>query len=156
MNDDQTVLDAEAPSVPDGFMERLQAIRSTFHLKWNRRAVMVKKGHYDAEGRAYPPVYEGRWEVWDTPETSPAYKILVVRNVDNSFQPLSDRLLQRLQKINPENHGGDLNKLFEALTEDPETRHLVHEREGDDFLEAVAEWAYWVQLPKQRVLADIN
>lgn len=149
-------LDSQAPSIPEGFLDRLREVRSSFYVKWNRQAVIEKKGRYDAAGRRVPPVFGGRWEIWDQPETSEAYKLMVVRGPGEEYRPLSGALIQRLQRLNPEHYDGDLNKLWAAVTEDEELRAQAHERDGDEFLEAVAEWAYWCQLPKQRVIADIE
>lgn len=44
-------------------VERLRRLDPRFDIRWEPRAVMVRRGSYDAQGKLTASTYDGRWEV---------------------------------------------------------------------------------------------
>jgi hypothetical protein len=47
----------------DPVEQSLRLLDDALRIEWEPRAVMVKRGGYDARGKVINPVYDGRWKV---------------------------------------------------------------------------------------------
>lgn len=138
--------------VPEGVLIDLKAIRPTFHFRWNERAALVTTGRYDATGAVRNPEYEGRWELWDTDPENTDYMVMRIQHPDGSFRHPGQWLVDRMRFMNPERWAGDVHKMLEELIDAPEVlREAGTERDQDDLIEMVGNWAEWVYAPKEQV-----
>jgi len=134
---------------PAHITEGLQSIRSGFNLRWNVRAVLIKTGSYDVNGKAREAEYEPRWELWDVDPDGQEYMVMRLQNPDGSFRPPGDWLVQHIWKIHPGRYGGSVEKMLKALMEEPEVlREIGTMKDSDDAIDAAANWAAWTQTPK--------
>jgi hypothetical protein len=121
--------------VPEHIAEGLRNIREGIHLRWNPKAVLVKKGDIDASGKVRDPGYDPRFELWDTDPEGGEYIIMRLQNIDGSFRPPGEWLLDVVRKTNPERFDGDVDKLIKAMVEEPELfREIGTQRDSDDFI----------------------
>jgi hypothetical protein len=135
--------------VPDYVVEGLTNIREGLHLRWNPRAVMVKEGKYDAQGKLVDPTFDPRWELWDTDPNGKEYRVMRLQLPDGSFRPPGQWLIDRIWKLHPARYNNDVHKMARELIDDPELfREIGTKKDSDDAIEAAANWAQWVATPK--------
>ena len=133
---------------PAHIVESLRNIRPGFDLRWNPRAVMVAPGSYDVLGGLTPPVYDPRWELWDTNPYGEDYMVMRLQNEDGSFRPPGEWLVQHVWRVDPARYGGDLNRLMDAVEAEADKMRDLAEKDWDDLAEAAAKWCVWVGTPK--------
>ena len=134
---------------PEHIQQGLANIREGMHLRWNRKAVLLKAGITDAIGKVIDPEYDPRWEVWDTSPEGEEYMVMRVQEMDGSFRPPGEWLVHSIGKCNPERYGGDVQAMLDALVEEPDAlREIGTKKDSDDLIEAVAKWCQYVVTPK--------
>jgi hypothetical protein len=133
---------------PQEIVDALHGIRSTFELRWNPRAKRVKPGMIGALGGVVPAEFEGRWELWDNPDTAPEHLIMVLRTPEDEFKPPGQWLVDLMNALNPARFGGDVAKVVQFHAENPNLlRELVHDQDLDNLLDDVGdECAWYLQL----------
>lgn len=136
--------------VPQEVLEDLQTIRQDFELRWNPTAVLNRAGSFDAEGNPKAqPIYEPRFELWDRDPQGRHYMVMRVQEPDGSFRFPDQRMVDHLKMVNPERYGGNVAAMVKALVDDPTAlRELGTQKDTDDLIEAVANWAEWCETPK--------
>ena len=136
--------------VPEHIAEGLSNIRETLHLRWNPLAVLRRPGDIDANGHVVTEAeYEPRWELWDTDADGKEYMVMRVQTVEGEFRPVGEWLVEHIWKIHPARYGGDVHKMVQAQIDDPDTlRELGTQKDIDNLIEAVSQWAAWVAVPK--------
>jgi hypothetical protein len=148
----------EAPSLPDGLQHALAEIRFGLRLVWNPGARVVRPGSFDAFGTVRTgPVYDGRWELWDTDPDGKDYKVTTVQEPDGAYRAPGFWLVELLNYMNPARFGGSVEKLTQELVDKPNAAMLeVDDKQFDDLAEMAARWHFWADLPKSRVLTSLN
>jgi hypothetical protein len=135
--------------VPAHIAEGLKNIRDGLHLRWNPRAVVIKEGKYDAEGKLIDPTWDPRWELWDTDPFGQEYMVMRLQYADGSFRHVGEWLIEQIWKLHPARYNNNLTKLLQSQVEDPELiREIGTTKDSDDLIEAVGNWAQWVATPK--------
>lgn len=147
----------EAPSLPDGFEEKLRGVREGLHLRWNPKAKVRKAGAFDVYGNvAVEPEYDGRWELWDNTIEGKEYMVMTIREPGGGYKHPGDWLITLLNKINPANYGGSVGKMVEALVDDKNRTALeVGDKDFEDLIEQATKWVLHKGVPKTRVLIDL-
>jgi hypothetical protein len=144
------------PEAPESVLIDLKAIRSTFDLRWNPTAVMVRPGTIDAAGRVLDPGYEPRWELWDESAEGRRYRVMQLQTDEGDFKPPGQWLIDHLRFFNPERFNGDVNRMLMELLDEPNRlREIGTEKASDDFIEMLSKWAAYVTTPKQRVIKSL-
>ena len=137
---------------PEHIQEGLKNIRQDMHLRWNPTAVCIDKGVIGAVGQIRKPKYDGRFEVWDKDPDGNEYMVMRVQNMDGSFRPPGEWLLEHIGMVNPERYNGDIETMIAELVDKPEAlRECGTQKDSDDLIEAVSKWAQWVATPKSGV-----
>lgn len=103
--------------VPESVRIGLASIRQSLHVRYNRKAVPVESATTDVNGDPYVLRYEPRWELWDKDEHGQEYKITTLSGPDGEFVPVGEWVIEYFQLINPENYGGDMHKMVDALVD---------------------------------------
>ncbi len=136
--------------VPDHLKEALSNIREGLHFRYNRKAVLKEPGQLAASGvLVKDPEYEPRFEIWDTDPYGKLYMVMRVQHNDGSFRFPDDRLIEHIWMLHPARYNGDVRKMVMAQIDNPETlREMGTKKDSDDLIEAIANWAEWVQTPK--------
>lgn len=134
---------------PEHIVEGLRNIREGIHLQWNPKAVLIETGTIDAFGKVKDPKYDSRFELWDKDPDGHDYMVMRLQNIDGSFRPPGDWLLDVVRKTNPERFGGDVNKLIKAMVEDPELfREVGTKKDSDDLIEDTVKRITYHSTPK--------
>jgi hypothetical protein len=134
---------------PTHVLEGLHGIRSTFSLRYNPEAILVSAGSFDVNGKARRAQYEPRWELWDIDPQGRDYMVMRLQNPDGTSRPPGDWLVQHIWKIHPGRYDGSVEKMLQALMEEPETlREIGTMKDSDDAIDAASKWAAWTQTPK--------
>jgi len=104
------------PFVDPAIPKKLRRIRGGIHLRWNRAAVVVKEGHYEATGVLRAPEYEPRWELWDVDQHGSLYMITRLQTNDGGFLPADNRVVRLMERQARviETFDGDPSKAIEA------------------------------------------
>lgn len=134
--------------VPAHIAEGLRNVRGDLHLRWNPAAVKTPTG-FDAWGKPKKVKWEGRFELWDKDPQGREYFVMRVQDADGGFQFPTERFVEHVGKMDPARYGGSVQKMLQALMDDPEaTRELAHDRNFEDLTDAIVKWAQWVGTPK--------
>jgi len=136
--------------IPKQLVEDLKKVRRNFELRLNPKAVCVNAAHIDACGlKRGDAVFDPRFELWDKDPYGKEYKVMTVQESDGSFRFPDQRLVDHLNKVNPEHYGGNLHAMVAALIDDPEAlRELGTKKDTDELIDSVAKWAEWCETPK--------
>ena len=134
---------------PKYIQDALANIRSTLHLRWNPKAVLLKTGDYDVTGKATRPTYDPRFEVWDKDPHGREYMVMRVQTPNGDFKYPGEWLVEGIWKLHPEKYDNDVAKLLQAQIDDPETlREIGEKKDSDNLIDAVCDWAKYVATPK--------
>lgn len=134
---------------PKHIQDALANIRSTLHLRWNSKAVMLEKGSYDILGGRIDPVWDPRFEVWDTDAEGREYMVMRVQTGEGVFRYPGEWLVEGIWKLHPEKYDNDLHKLVQAHIDDPDLlREIGTKKDSDNLIEAVGDWAQYGETPK--------
>jgi hypothetical protein len=140
-------------------VEDLQRLDRQLDVRWEPRAVMVKRGSYSASGQIVDPVYEGRWRVihYDTsvqtatwrPFTHICYVTepvevgsgLKAMSADGPYAPLGPWLVEFFRQADRHNQEGArrLREKLDAMNDASDEAALAA---GDDAIEEAASKQY--------------
>lgn len=121
---------------PEDIQIALRNIRDTMHLRWNPVGKVLEwKPLLNERGQREPKKWEPRWEVWDvSPVTNREYRVMQLCDSSDGFRQPGMWLVHLLRVANPENHGGDMAKAYEAAT--------LHLLKNQDTALSLADHAY--------------
>ena len=133
---------------PESVLIGLRSIRETFELRFNRKAVLLKPGGYDASGVVTTPEYDPRWELWDTDSEGATYRVMRLQTGPDEdlrfpeggqFKSPGQWLVDLLNFMNPARFNGDLNQMLHEVLEEPDKlREIGTEQDSDDLFEMVS------------------
>lgn len=129
---------------PESVAEGLRNLRSTMHLRYNRRGRLrpEKSGSIDANGKARNVEYEPRWEMWDTDASGREYKVMTLEDYDSKrAMPPGQWIVDRFRKYNPDNFPS-LDAMLEFAFEDQARLRKMPEEEFRSFCDFMGEWCW--------------
>jgi hypothetical protein len=126
---------------PESVVLGLRGIRAAFNLRWNSTARSVGERSFDVNGKPREIAWDPRWELWDTDEFGAEYRVMVLEDESGAFVPPGEWLVDLVNLINPARYDGDMEKMIQALVDDPnENVRKVGERQFESLTEHLAEY----------------